>query len=271
MNKIETTEWKALPHPILEHVIAVGDIHGCLSQMVYLEDWIAANAVPALYIRLGDYIDRGPDSRGVINRIMNDPMEDHTKVMNLWANHEEMLYYALHSMGNNFLQHFLGNGGVETVASYVSSDKNWNDFVVEFTKLGHYEIFNKMIVNHRIGKYVFVHAGIDPYYDRSMKFDEYLQSYDPKQLHAKHEINNSFLWIRDEFLTHMTDYPENTIVVHGHTPCRPDFYHDNKFAIDSGCVFHGVLTAIEMKDTQYRLIYSYGEHPRFPGEWGRLR
>lgn len=221
----------------------VGDIHGRLDLFEAMIDAIEADdrqSAPAdtRIVLLGDLVDRGPDSAGVIARTR--AWQQSAKVRVLAGNHEEMFLAAFERP--EALRHFLKHGGRETVLSYGLTKKQFAtlDLEVLFELLpqlvpqadrDYIAAFEEMI---RAGDYVFVHAGIDP--ARALS--------DQKR--------SDLLWIRERFLSH--EGPLEKVVVHGHTIFDSVMDCGNRIGIDTGAFRSGVLTALVLEGDQRRII-----------------
>ena len=241
--------FKSPPPPVLPAVpqgqryYAIGDIHGRLDLYEALIAAIEAEIAqqPALdhhVIVLGDLVDRGPDSAGVVERTRQWQQARNVRV--LAGNHEEMFLAAFEKP--EALRHFLKHGGHETVLSYGFSTRQLSDMTLEdiFERLpqvvsqatrDYIAGFETMIA---AGDYVFVHAGIDP--ARSLR--------DQKR--------SDLLWIRERFLNH--EGPLEKVVVHGHTIFPSVMDCGNRIGIDTGAFRSGVLTALVLEGNQRRIL-----------------
>ena len=225
----------------------IGDIHGRLdlydAMIAAIEDEIAADqSIEARVVVLGDLVDRGPDSAGVISRTQDWQAQRDVRV--LAGNHEEMFLAAFEKP--EALRHFLKHGGRETILSYGPSHglsksrfaaMSLEDLFDELPTLvpqsvrDYVAAFDAMII---AGDYVFVHAGIDP--DRPLA--------DQKR--------GDLLWIRDRFLSH--EGPLEKVVVHGHTIFDRVMDCGNRIGIDTGAFRSGVLTALVLEGDQRRVL-----------------
>ncbi|MBI1402673.1 MAG: serine/threonine protein phosphatase [Porphyrobacter sp.] len=222
---------------------AIGDIHGRIDLYEAMiagieEDDRRAGPADTRIVLLGDLVDRGPDSAGVLARTR--AWQKQAKVRVLAGNHEEMFLAAFEKP--EALRHFLKHGGRETVLSYGLSKKQFTTLSIEemFELLpalvpeaerAYIASFETMI---RAGDYVFVHAGIDP--DRPLN--------DQKR--------SDLLWIRERFLNH--EGPLEKVVVHGHTIFNKVMDCGNRIGIDTGAFRSGVLTALVLEGDQRRII-----------------
>lgn len=196
---------------------AIGDVHGCLDKLVALLDRCMAHSGgrPMRLVFLGDYIDRGPDSRGVIELLRKVQIEMPDAVTCLRGNHEALLIEA-GKTGDNGL--WLLNGGGQTLASYGTSD-------VAGLPRDHLDWIAALPLFFDDGRRFFVHAGVNP----AVPLDQ--------------QSEEDLLWIREPFFASDRDY--GRLIVHGHTPLRsgrPDLRR-NRLNLDTGAVYGGPLTA----------------------------
>jgi len=232
--------------PESELVYAVGDIHGRSDLLVALLRLIEADAANAqaaksTLVFLGDYIDRGPDSRGVVDILLDD-LPSGFSVHFLKGNHEALLLdFLAHA---NRLESWLTNGGEATMASYgVDVDRLKRtgatpaEWWVEFTSAlpaAHLEFFRRLESLVPVGDYLFVHAGVRP----------------GVSLAAQRETD--LMWIRDEFLQSTEDFGK--LVVHGHTPGHEPVVRPNRIGIDTGAVFTDKLTALKLQGQEREFL-----------------
>ncbi|MCR4282896.1 MAG: serine/threonine protein phosphatase, partial [Bauldia sp.] len=208
---------------------AIGDVHGCDAMLAEVHGRIAADlaqrpAADHRIIHIGAYVDRGPESAGVIGRLAALTATD-PRVVCLRGNHDQMLIDFLDDPAEGGAI-FLHNGGKETLRSYGVGNRS-----LSYEKLGarlaeamppaHRAFLGALPLTVRFGDYLFVHAGIRPGVP--------LDAQDPHDL----------IWIRDEFLCDTRDHGE--IVVHGHTPASAPEVRANRINIDTGAVFGGLL------------------------------
>ncbi|MBA4353485.1 MAG: serine/threonine protein phosphatase [Novosphingobium sp.] len=232
----------ALPQacvPDGQRVYAIGDIHGRLDLFELLLERIEADdaargRADTRLILLGDLIDRGPDSRGVVDRAM--ALMQGGKVRVLAGNHEEML---LGSLGHEeTLRHFLRHGGKETLFSYGLSQEEYSrakleplrERMAELVPHAHIAFMQAMENMVVIGDYLFVHAGIRP----GVPLDQ--------------QMVPDLRWIRGEFLDHGA--PHSHLVIHGHTIAGDPVVRSNRIGIDTGAFASGRLTAIGLEGDQ---------------------
>jgi serine/threonine protein phosphatase 1 len=214
-----------------ERIYAVGDVHGCDSRLARMHALIAADleAFPAArptLVHMGDYIDRGPDSAGVLSRLIAGSPVPGMPVVNLLGNHEAMLLDALDENPDAASQ-WLANGGLESLASWDVPPDSEPDFWRRMIPRGHQELMAGLALRHDAGGYVFVHAGVRPLVplDRQEKSD--------------------LLWIREPFLSWTRGL--GAVIVHGHTPVEQPAVRANRIGIDTGAVMGGRLTCLVLE------------------------
>jgi serine/threonine protein phosphatase 1 len=196
-------------------IFAVGDIHGCrqkLERLLDKLDWQPENSEKLVF--LGDYIDRGPESFEVVEIVRE--LKEHwpEEVTTLKGNHEQMFINFITGQEDISLEH---NGTASTMRSY---DRNC-PFPVS-----HFRFFLNLKLFHETDSYIFVHAGLRPGVPLSMQSEE------------------DCLWIRNEFLESEFDFGKT--VVFGHTPFREPFILPGRAGLDTGAVFGGQLTCMEL-------------------------
>ena len=214
-----------------QRVYAIGDIHGCLDRLVAMhaaiaED-LAARPVPqATVVHLGDYVDRGPDSAGVIAHLLKPfaAIGDTPppRVLHLMGNHEAMMLDALSGGTPTASRVWLHNGGGEALVSWGLVWRDGPDAWVEKLPPTHHGFLRGLALIYRIGGYAFVHAGLRP--ERAM------------MAQTRHDM----LWIREPFLSYEGRLP--AVAVHGHTPEDTPAVHPHRIGVDTGAVLGGPLT-----------------------------
>ena len=217
-------------------IYAIGDIHGHLSLLEQIHELILEDAARMLKSRnvvvyLGDYIDRGPDSAGVIDRLLAEPLGNF-ECIHLKGNHEDMLLRFL--TDTSVAPVWFPNGGTDTLESYGVAARS---FVHEPSELAamqeafqqklpspHLAFFEGLSLSHVEGDYAFVHAGVLPGVPLTQQQPE------------------DMMWIRDEFL--YSDEDHGYVVVHGHTPSEYPEFQRNRINIDTGAFYTGRLTTL---------------------------
>lgn len=223
-------------HPRTSMLYAVGDIHGELAKLDALLEKLPLEQDDRL-VFLGDYVDRGPDSRGVVDRLIE--LQKRQSCVFLLGNHESMFLDFLDWRGAEYFggDAFLMNGGERTLASYGYFDEEEADKPFDLP-LEHRKFFQNLVLHHLEGDYLFLHAGL--------RADE-LQQSDLRYALRRARVED-LLWTRS-----FGDLPHRlgVTVVYGHTP-RSDFAvrRNDPFSIgiDTGAVYGGKLTAIRLPD-----------------------
>jgi serine/threonine protein phosphatase 1 len=226
-------------------VYAIGDIHGRsdLLDMLHhkIGEDLSANRPPECHIvYLGDYIDRGHDSCGVLKRL-SGPAPFALKRTLLMGNHEQMLLRFLEDGSNTALWRQFG--GMETLLSY-RIDVNAALATPGFPGLGA-ELANRMPPQHRefltslvpsvsIGDYFFCHAGVRP------------------GVALEDQQERDLFWIRDEFLGARTFFGK--VVVHGHSPVEKPDFRSNRINIDTAAYLTGRLTCLVLEGEEQRTL-----------------
>lgn len=197
---------------------AIGDIHGSLAM---LRDLVArceadADGRPMALVLLGDYIDRGPDSRGVIAYLMDLQARMPGRVTALMGNHEAIALGVVD--GTTDPNYWLLQGGAATLRSYGVARAH-------ALPREHVDWMRSLRLSRDDGQRLFVHAGVNP----------------EKPLDAQDDMD--LMWIREPFLSDGRDY--GRLIVHGHTPTGtglPDLRR-NRLNVDTGAVYGGALSA----------------------------
>jgi serine/threonine protein phosphatase 1 len=218
-------------------VYAVGDVHGRADLLGQLMSRIDADLVAhpvsqALLIFLGDYIDRGPDSREVLDLLV--ARSQHHRTIFLKGNHEVMLEKFL-SYPETFATWRLA-GGIETLLSYgirppfnpgAAEQTMLAQRLADVLPLAHRQFFRSLSRSFGCGDFFFVHAGVRPGVPLSQQTDEDL------------------FWIRDEFLDSSEEFEK--IIVHGHSPVKNVEFHPNRINIDTGAFATGRLSCLRIE------------------------
>ena len=217
-----------------KRVFVVGDVHGCSAELGVLVNHlekIEKFSHNDLLVFIGDYIDRGPDTKGVLEQLISIKKKYPSTIF-LGGNHEIMMFTCL-SNPLNFEQqeNWLRNGGAQTLQSYnVSEDIAPEIIISRFAEAlprehrSFLENLEKYVV---FADYCFVHAGVNPLRD------------------LKAQLDQDIFWIRQEFISNI-HYFKKTIIF-GHTPFEDVMFHlPYKIGIDTGCVFGNSLSCIEL-------------------------
>ena len=218
-------------------IYAIGDIHGrsdLLRQMFTVIDADLARSPfnRVIHVFLGDYIDRGPDSHGTIELLL-ERARRHESVF-LKGNHESLLLQVLEDPA--LYQDWKKFGGLETLISYGVrpavnlTGSECSALINEFSNalpVRHHDFFRALRTSYSCGDFFFVHAGVKP----GIPLDR--------------QRAEDLLWIRDEFLLSEKNFGK--YVVHGHSPVRSPDIRNNRINIDTGAYATGNLTLLSIQ------------------------
>lgn len=210
-----------------EKIFAIGDIHGCADELQMLLERLPLGANTHI-IFLGDYVDRGDNSKAVIDIILN--LRNYYKITPLLGNHEAMLLNFLADSSSAEAGAFIYNGGGATLSSY--ANRNGQYHIPE----NHLDFLNSLALFAQTKDTFFVHAGVP---------DVPLNSIVPV-LHKE-----TLLWVREEFFN--SKFKWNKVIVHGHTPVETVEFYPHRINVDTGCVFDQSLSAVELPG---RIVHS---------------
>lgn len=227
-------------------VYAIGDVHGCLEQLLALEARIVADAAGEAgekwLVMLGDYVDRGPASAQVLDHLSGRAPIGFKRIC-LRGNHEEAMLGALDGAD---IETWLSFGGEATLASYGLTAAQISALLVRGRSSQKLQVLQAHIPDEHIAflrglpgllslpGYVFVHAGLRPGVPLGRQSDRDL------------------LWIRREFLD--ADHDFGAVVIHGHTPVDEPFFSAHRIAIDTGCYASGRLTGVRVDGDGVRVV-----------------
>jgi serine/threonine protein phosphatase 1 len=208
-------------------LFAIGDIHGCLDELTHLLDALPLGADDTVAF-VGDYIDRGHDSRGVIEHLLGWRTRTPARTVFLKGNHEDMALDFL-GLGGQWGEVWLRNGGAAALRSYGIGAETPRHEVAGHMPGTHLEFMRALDTSFTWNGYLVVHAGIRP----GVAFSD--------------QKTEDLLWIREEFL----DRPHGLgkTVIFGHTPHRRVVDgQPYRIGIDTGCVYGGALTCLSVPD-----------------------
>jgi len=225
-------------------IYVIGDIHGrsdLLDQMVEAikRDLDKNPAADGLTVTLGDYVDRGPDSRGVLDRLARNPFP--TKYIALKGNHEELFEAFLNDP--SVASQWRRLGGLETLHSYgvsvtaVMVGKGFEEASRALQKAvpeEHLRFLATLKLSMSVGEYFLCHAGVRP------------------GIPLERQRAEDLLWIRDEFLNSRTSFGK--VVVHGHTPVASPEVLPTRINIDTGAFATGRLTCLVLEPGRRRFL-----------------
>ena len=226
---------------------AIGDVHGHIDLLKKLQQQISddINKHPIdqhKIVFLGDYIDRGPDSAGCIEYLI-DLTAGNEAVICLKGNHEDKLEIFLKdpiATADSFFTY----GGAECAESYGVDMAGYRGDEAEILQkreelnskipAHHKEFYAQLTGTVTFGDYMFVHAGVRP----GVALDR--------------QSSHDLMWIRNEFIPHTGLFEK--IIVHGHTPAFPMEILPNRINVDTHAYDTGVLSCIVLEDKEYRVI-----------------
>lgn len=225
-------------------IYAIGDIHGRLDLLKILFHRISADlairpTVRPIFVFLGDYIDRGPSSRGTIDGLIE--LGRSQEAVFLKGNHEALALRCL--TDRSLFDQWLRLGGLETLISYgisrtlLGQPKKIVEIQAAFHEAlpkQHFRFFRDFLTSYVCGDFYFVHAGVKP------------------NVSLATQKEADLLWIRDEFLSSTEDFGK--IIVHGHTPTREIEVHSNRVNIDTGAFATGRLSCLVIERSELSSI-----------------
>ncbi|MBI2090132.1 MAG: serine/threonine protein phosphatase [Deltaproteobacteria bacterium] len=217
----------------------IGDIHGCPEELARLLEALPLQPADRI-VFLGDYVDRGPDSSGVISHLIEWQERAPQELIFLKGNHEDMFLSYL-GLGGNYGDMFLFNGGGATLASYGAARRvESREEILARIPPGHLEFLENLRLYYLMEPFLCVHAGIHPARPLAQQVEEEL------------------LWIRDEFI--LNRHPLPYTVLFGHTPQREAFFHlPYKVGLDTGLVYGNKLSCLEVEE---KVLFQIGRGQR---------
>jgi serine/threonine protein phosphatase 1 len=227
----------------------IGDIHGRLDLLDRLigaiDRDVGGRGAESLTVTVGDYIDRGPDSRGVVRRLMRNPFPG--RYVALKGNHEAMMIRFLADPQVGSLWSL--NGGLETLRSFgVPVSRDRPDFVRAAEALraaltaDETRFLSSLRLSLSVGRYFICHAGVRP------------------GVPLERQSEEDLLWIRDEFLNSNVDFGK--IIVHGHTPVPEPEVKPNRINVDTGAFATGRLTCVVLEGGAPRFLMASSNSDR---------
>jgi serine/threonine protein phosphatase 1 len=219
-------------------VYAIGDIHGYPGKLVELHSLIAADyaarpAKAAVLVHLGDYIDQGPDSSGVVALLAAGPPIRGIPVVNLLGDHERMLLDGL-AGDRAAATDWLWAGGKEALASWGLSPELAREEWEAALPASHVAWLRGLVLTHREGDYLFVHAGIRP------------------GIPLAEQSRDDLVTMRQPFIS--TEQDHGLIVVHGHSSSPSVQIAVNRIGLDTGAGIGGSLTCAVLEDDLVGLL-----------------
>lgn len=228
---------------------AVGDVHGCSELLEIFHRHVSAEIAADApedwrIVHLGDYTDRGSDSRGVLDLLAKARTRDARNVM-LAGNHDVGLLDFLARPEPYGL--FMTNGGIETASSYGVQWRRFGFPMEDMQALGafhaaltaampqaHVDLLHSLSTSFACGDFFFCHAGVRP------------------GIALERQSPDDLVWIRNEFLNHAGLYAK--VIVHGHTPVAAAEIRPNRINLDTRAFRSGQLSAIRIDGADKRLL-----------------
>ena len=207
-------------------IFAIGDIHGYPDKLQSLVNKLPLTSDDRL-IFLGDYVDRGPYSRSVMDMLL-EIKETHNTVF-IRGNHDDMLIDYINGCKVYDRNMWLRYGGMESLLSYGYDSAEPGELIIP---ADHLRLIEESKYYHLETGFIFVHSGLKP------------------GVPLEQNQRKDLLWTRREFIESRYRWPEG-IVVFGHTPFQVPLIEDNKIGIDTGCGYGGPLTAVRLPEIEF--------------------
>jgi serine/threonine protein phosphatase 1 len=212
---------------MMNKILAIGDIHGCLDKLQRLMDDIGADPVNDTLVFIGDYIDRAGRGKDVVDYVLG-LKKKYQKVICLCGNHEYMLIRYLKGVDEDM---YLANGGMATLNAYGISRSDAPCKRKAKIPADHLRFFESLMLYYETDQFIFVHAGMLP------------------GIPLVEQTAQDLLWVRQEFID--SDYDFGKRVVFGHTHFSAPLITVNKIGIDTGAVYGGKLTCVELPTLKF--------------------
>jgi len=219
-------------------IYAIGDIHGCREKLAALhqmiaDDLVARPAPSAVLVHLGDYINHGPESAGVIEMLASGPPVSCATTVNLLGDHDRMLLDALDG-DRAAATDWLWTGGKAALISWGLNPELPREEWLQALPAGHIAWLRGLALAHREDDYLFVHAGIRP------------------GVNLRDQSRDDLLTMRQPFLSTERDF--GVIVVHGHSSGPSVSITTNRIGLDTGAGMGGKLTCAILEDNLLGLL-----------------
>jgi serine/threonine protein phosphatase 1 len=205
----------------------VGDVHGCLDMLKRLMGSIGWSPGADRLIFLGDFIDRGSQSKGVVEYVMEISRLSE-RVECLMGNHERILLDFMDGRDTNT---FFLNGGLTTLNSYRTEQQKYGGFLIPDDHLSFFRSLKLLI---ELEDFYVVHAGFRP------------------GIAIENQSTEDLLWIRDSFI--FSNYFFGKRVIFGHTPFAQPLVMENKIGLDTGAVYGNKLTCLELPSLKFHCV-----------------
>ena len=219
-----------------DRTFVIGDIHGCLDKLEMLWDRIDPRSGVDQLIFLGDYIDRGEDSSGVLDYLLRIK-RTYSDTIFLMGNHEKMFMDFLSGVDRAL---FIHNGGESTLRSYLlRMDNHWGsgqgvmdeETLNKMVPERHRDFLQELHSYYETSDYIMVHAGLR------------------HGVALEDQTSEDLVWIREEFIYSEEDFGKR--VIFGHTPFVRPLVLPNKIGIDTGAVYGNQLTCVILPELEF--------------------
>ena len=224
------------------NTFVIGDIHGCQQPLSSLLAKVGPFSASDTVVFLGDYIDRGPNSREVVSTIL-ELQKGPARIITLMGNHERMLLRALEGRERPL---YLRCGGYQTLLSYEIIDAFDGPITLP---PDHLAFFHRLLPYWEDREHIFVHAGLEPDVPLAMQNERWL------------------LWARHEFTRSTYDFGKR--VIYGHSPQPEPRIETNKIGLDTGAVYGGHLTCLILPAMECVSVEGHRHWPEAAGEFER--
>jgi len=211
----------------MNKIFAIGDIHGCLDKLLSLMGKLPIKPADDTLLFIGDYIDRGSDGPAVVDYVL-DLKEKFSSVICLCGNHENMLLHYLEGLDEEL---YVQNGGLATLKAYGISTSDSLKKRKAKIPARHLRFFESLRFYYETDDYVFVHAGLRP------------------GVPLVAQSTQDLLWLRQEFVESDHDFGKR--VIFGHTPKKEPLITPYKIGIDTGAVYGGKLSCLELPELKF--------------------
>ncbi len=207
----------------MQKIFAIGDVHGCLDKLVRLVEGLAADPAGDTLVFLGDYIDREDGGPDVVDYVLGLKKKRYRNLVYLCGNHEYMFLRYLEGLDEDL---YLENGGRATLKAYGITSADAVRTRKSKVPPAHLKFFNALLPYYETEDHIFVHAGLRPGV--------------PLTEQTLHDL----VWIRHEFIDSEFDFGKE--VIFGHTHKHAPILSKNKIGIDTGAVYGGKLSCLEL-------------------------
>jgi len=206
----------------MNKIFAIGDVHGCLDKLISLMSQLPIDPAEDTLVFIGDYIDRGSDGPAVVDYVLG-LKKTFPRLVCLCGNHESMLLHYLEGLDEELYEQ---NGGLATLKAYGISTSDRPKKRKAKVPAEHLRFFESLRLYYETEDYIFVHAGLRP------------------GVPLVAQSTQDLLWLRQEFVE--SDYDFGKRVIFGHTPKKEPLITANKIGIDTGAVYNGKLSCLEL-------------------------